>query len=181
MSSSDEYAAFTQTLTRLQAGTAASELHGSLSGYLCAGGRADAEDWLARLEITPGVDGAVADPALRDLFERARAQFASDPAQLKPLLPPPAAPLKQRARALVEWCRGFLGGFGLGAGAASAHLSAEGEEILGDLGTISATRAASDDDEEASFNDVLAFVQTAVALLNRHVQAARRAAARSVH
>ena len=181
MAAPDEHAALAQALARLHASIDASELHGALSGYLCAGGRADAAYWLDHPEITPGVDAATADPAMRNRFERARAQFASDPAQVELLLPPPNAPLKQRARALVEWCRGFLGGFGLGAGAASAHLSAEGEEILGDLGAISATRAESGDDEEASFNDVLAFVQTAVALLHRHVQAARRAAARSVH
>ena len=126
MSRSDEHATLVQALARCQAGSGASELHGSLSGYLCAGGHADAADWLDKLEVTPGVEGATRDPLLRDLFERARAQFATDPAQVKPLLP--ASPFEQRAQALVEWCRGFLGGFGLGSGAASAHLPAEGEE-----------------------------------------------------
>lgn len=181
MTASDEYSAIAGVLARLQVGSGASELHGSLSGYLCAGGRADADNWLDCLEITPGVDGAMNDPALRDLFERACKQFASDPAQVGPSLPPSSSPLAQRARALVEWCRGFLGGFGLGAGASIAHLPEEGEEILGDLGTIAATRGEGEDDEEKSFNEVLVFVQTAVALLHRHVQAARRAVARSVH
>ena len=175
MPRSDEHTALVQALARWQAGTGASELHGSLTGYLCAGGHADAGDWLDRLEITPGVEGAAADPLLRDLFERARAQFAGDPAQVKPLLP--AAPLAQRAQALVEWCRGFLGGFGLGGGAAGAHLPAEGAEILGDLGTIAGTRLQRGDADDTSFGEVLAFVQTAVALLHRHVQTARR----SVH
>lgn len=175
MTASDEYAAIVHALARWQAGTGASELHGSLSGYLCAGGHADAANWLDRLEVTPGSDGATADPVLRDLFERARAQFAGDPAQVKPLLPP--APLAQRAQALVEWCRGFLGGFGLGGAAASANLSDEGEEILRDLGMIAGTRLDSGDADEASFDEVLAFVETAVALLHRHVRAARR----SVH
>lgn len=179
MTRPDEYAALDQALARWQAGSGASELQGSLTGYLCAGGHADAADWLDRLEVTPGVDGATADPLLRDLFERTRAQFAGDPAQVKPLLP--SASLAQRAQALVEWCRGFLGGFGLGAGAASAHLPSEGEEILGDLGTIAGTRLDSGDADESSFHEVLAFVQTAVALLHRHVQTARRAMARSVH
>jgi uncharacterized protein YgfB (UPF0149 family) len=180
MTAPDEHAALAQVLTRLQAGVDASELHGALSGYLCAGGNADAGDWLERLEITPGADGATADPSLRDVFERVRAQFATDPAQVKPLLPPSQAKLDRRGRALVEWCRGFLGGFGLASGAASAHLPAEGEEILSDLGMIAGTRLNGDDDE-TSFDEVLAFVQTAVALLHRHVQAAQRAAARSVH
>lgn len=181
MTASDEHAALAQVLIRLQAGVDASELHGALSGYLCAGGHADTGDWLDRLEITPGVDGATADPALRDLFGRVRAQFASDPAQVTPLLPAAQAKVDRRGQALVEWCRGFLGGFGLGSGAASAHLPAQGEEILGDLGAIAGTRLASGDDDETSFDEVLAFVQTAVALLHRHVQAAQRAAARSVH
>ena len=81
MSRSDEHATLVQALARWQAGSGASELHGSLSGYLCAGGHAGAADWLDKLEVTPGVEGATRDPLLRDLFERARAQFATDPAQ----------------------------------------------------------------------------------------------------
>jgi uncharacterized protein YgfB (UPF0149 family) len=33
------------------------------------------------------------------------------------LLAPADAPLSQRAEAMFEWCRGFLGGFGLAVGA----------------------------------------------------------------
>jgi len=181
MTPPDEYAALVAAVARWQLGTSASDLHGSLGGYLCAGGHADAADWLDRLELLPGVDGAAADPLLRDLFGRVAAQFASDPAQVAPLLPAASAPLQQRAQALVEWCRGFLGGFGLGGGAASAHLSAEATEILGDLATIAGTRLRKGDADESSYDDILAFVRTAVALLHRHVQAARRDAARSVH
>jgi uncharacterized protein len=177
----DHYATIMQALARWQTGTGPSDLQGAVSGYLCAGGRADASDWLDRMEITPGLDGATSDPALRDLFEQARAQFAREPAQVEPLLPAATAPLQDRAQALVEWCRGFLGGFGLGGGAAGAYLSGEGAEILGDHGTIAAMPLQGNDEDEAALAEVLAFVRTAVALLQRHAQAARRKMARSVH
>ena len=38
-------------LATLRFGVDPSDLHGSLTGYLCAGGHADARDWLAALQI----------------------------------------------------------------------------------------------------------------------------------
>lgn len=181
MPHADLHAALEKTLTRCKAGTGAAELHGSLSGYLCAGGRAHVDDWLECLEITPGAAGATADAALREAFEHAQTQFRSNPAQVEPVLPVAASPAAERAQALVEWCRGFLGGFGLGGFAASARLPAQGEEILADFGMIAATQLEADADDERAFGDVHAFVCTAVALLHRHVCEARGAAQRSLH
>jgi uncharacterized protein YgfB (UPF0149 family) len=49
-----------QLLANLRFGIDPSDLHGSLTGYLCAGGRADARGWLAALELQPDDSAAAA-------------------------------------------------------------------------------------------------------------------------
>jgi uncharacterized protein YgfB (UPF0149 family) len=170
-------------LASLRLGVNASDLHGSLTGYLCAGGRAGADDWLDRLELSPADAQAAHDGTLAALLAAALAQFGHDPAQVEPLLPTASATLALRADALVEWCRGFLGGFGLVGSTLHAHLSDDASEILADFGTIATSRleiegGASD---EQAFFDVLDFVRLAVARLHRETGQSRRAATRSLH
>ena len=91
------------------------------------------------------------------------------------------APVERRADALVEWCRGFLGGVGL-SGTAARLLSADANEVLADIGRIAASRFDYDDDEEdeSALNEVLEFVRVGVLLL--HAEMMRPRSARdSVH
>src|SRR5690606_16169441 len=115
-------------------------LHGSLTGYLCAGAKTDAADWLGALQLGFDTPDAGGNAVLKNLFSACSAQFSNGDAEVEPLLPPAPALLPQRADALVEWCRGFLGGFGLGGSTQRGELSAQAQEILGDLGTIAASR-----------------------------------------
>lgn len=157
-----------EALRTLLPGVDASDLHGSLSGYLCGGGTAGADDWLDALQID--AEGAPsAHGTLQRLYRECRAQFAAMPASVDPLLPPRPAGPRRRGDALVEWCRGFLGGIGLSAAAARGGLSAEAREILDDFGTIAASRfeyAEARGDEQA-LDEVLAFVRTGAAMLHR--------------
>jgi uncharacterized protein YgfB (UPF0149 family) len=159
-------------LDALRLGVNPSDLHGSLTGYLCAGGHPGDEDWLDRLALAPGDEAAAADARLRALLAAGRAQFVSRPARIVPLLPAREAPLKRRADALVEWCRGFLGGFGLVAGGLRERLSDDAHEILDDFGTIAASHLEIDEDaaDERAFADVLDFVRAAVAALHREAR-----------
>ena len=143
-----------------------SELHGSLCGYVSGGGRGDADDWLQRLELdadvapTPG--GSL--DALRTVT---LAQFAAQDFDFQLLLPADDAPLAERADALVDWCRGFLGGFGLAAPAADA-LSGESVEALEDIGRIAASDLAYDGSEadESALAEIVEFVRVAALLLH---------------
>ena len=68
---------------------------------------------------------------------------------------------------MFDWCRGFLGAFGLATGA-SPPLSEEGEEALGDLAKL-ATATAQDDgdeDDEDALAEIEEFVRVAVLLLH---------------
>ena len=83
------------------------------------------------------------------------------------LLPVADRSLDERAEALFSWCRGFLGAFGLAAGAAPP-LSEEGSEALQDLARLAKASAESSEDEEDE--DALAeleeFVRVAALLLH---------------
>lgn len=166
-----------------------SELHGSLCGYVAGGGRADAADWLQRLaldsdsaSISEGmpVDRLSADAPAGDAIARLRAatldQFAAQDFAFQLLLPSDDEPLPARAEALLGWCQGFLGGFGLAA-PVSDGLSEDAVEALEDIGRIAASDPAYEGSEadEAALAEIVEFVRVAALLLHGEcVQGAQR-------
>lgn len=147
-------------------GVGASELHGALCGWL-AGGGADSQRWLGEVLA----DDAVAAPATGSVLDRLR---ATSVAQLEDrdfgfdlLVPEPDAPLVERSSALFDWCRGFLGGFGLAAGR-EPPLSEESSEALGDLARLAAAapQEEGDEDDEAALIEIEEFVRVAALLLH---------------
>ncbi|NCT67702.1 MAG: UPF0149 family protein [Rhodanobacteraceae bacterium] len=177
------HAALSDALQALRLGVDASDLHGSLTGYLCAAGRVGDADWPTALKLEGDAAALASHPLLQQFLRSCRAQFESTPARIEPLLPAPEVPLPRRAAALVEWCRGFLGGFGLAGMALHAPLSDDAREILGDFGAIAGARFAHTDAgaDATALAEVLEFVRTAAALLHRDVRAAARAGKRSLH
>jgi uncharacterized protein len=169
------HAQLAELLANSRFGVGPSDLHGSLTGYLCGGGVADAHEWLGALELVIDEAEAAAIPRAvqADLYEQCAAWFDDPDMAFEPLLPAPEVSLARRADALVEWCRGFLGGLGL-AGVSRQHgLSAEGAEILKDLGTIAGTRfeyADSEEDENA-LSEVIEFIRVGVLLLHAEILA----------
>ena len=83
------------------------------------------------------------------------------------LLPEADAPLMVRSGALFDWCRGFLGGFGLAAGG-NPRLSEEGSEALGDIAKLAAAQPQEegDDEDEAALAEIEEFVRVATLLLH---------------
>jgi len=159
-----------QTLVaRLRLGTSASELHGSLTGYLAGGGAVDGDALLGVLEL----DGEATEPTAADLAalgalaQHSQAALADTELGFEPLLPADDRPLHERAEAVVEWCRGFLGGFGLAGAAVQASLSAEAQEVLRDLGTIAGSSFdfGNESEDEDALIEVHEFVRMAAMLL----------------
>src|ERR1700722_6276310 len=153
-------------LVRLHVGVGASDLHGSLTGYLCAGGRTDVRHWLQALE-SDSPPNAASHMALDRVFADCNAALDDPELRFEPLLPDAETPIDTRADALVDWCRGFLGGLGLG-GKSGASVSDDAWEILRDLGTIAGSRFEYEnaEEDESALAEVVEFVRVGVLLLH---------------
>ncbi len=160
-----------QTLQALHAGVNASDLHGSLCGYLCAGGLTDAHGWTnaLALEIEAANGPQASRLVLEQLYTACCAQLDATDFSFKPLLPDPPLTLEERVSALVEWCRGFLGGFGLaGTVWRDYELSADANDILRDFSTIAASgfEYADKEEDETALTEVVEFIRVGVMLLH---------------
>jgi uncharacterized protein YgfB (UPF0149 family) len=171
------HAELSRALVALQAGISASELHGSLTGFLAAGGMSREGAWLHDLALDQ-VHDAIGGSADRLLFDRL---FAASSAELQDpslsfdlLLPDDEASIEERAVALVEWCRGFLGGLGVSGADLGEGLGGDAGEVLKDISRIAATRFDAGDtaeDDEEAYAEVVEYVRVGVMLL--HSQLAR--------
>jgi len=157
-------------IRHLQLATPGSELHGGLTGWLAGGGDGGAA-WLAPVLADPTLPAPATGSALDRLRVATSVQLEDRDFTFALLLPEEGEPLSVRSAALFDWCRGFLGGFGLAAGE-RASLSEEGTEALADLARLAAARpdAGDEDEDDAGEEDALAeieeFVRVAVLLLH---------------
>lgn len=162
-----DYTAVAQQAAALGLSSTPAELHGGLCGWL-AGGGIDRTDWLAAVLADAGLAAPEAGSALDGLRTATVAQLEDRDFGFELMLSQDSASLGERTGALFDWCRGFLGGFGLATGTRPA-LSEEGEEALEDLARLAASRSeefeAGDEDEDA-LAEIEEFVRVAVLLLH---------------
>jgi len=170
-----DFRALSEALSRLEPAVGAAELHGSLSGYLCAGGRAGAGDWLGALAFET-LQHAVSAAAERDVFDRlyveCRRELDDPDLVFGPLLPDEDdSSLAERSAALVEWCRGFVGGMGLAGSDLRHALSEEATEVLADFTRISRTEVgeALDAEGEDDYTEVVEYVRVGALLLKHEL------------
>lgn len=159
-------AAIDQQLNALELGIGASELHGAACGWIAGGGEVKG-NWLAQVMADDMLDAAAEGSALDVMFRASERQFEDRDFGLLLLLADDESALAQRSASLFDWCRGFLAGFGLAAGA-KPPLSEEGQEALVDLGRLAGASAQEDGDEEdeAALVEIEEFVRVAAMLLH---------------
>ncbi len=143
------------------------ELHGSLCGFLSGGGQHDRQAWLARVMADPLLSPPEAGGAMDRLYAASTRQLDSPDFEFELLLPGEDRPVSERGDGLVTWCRGFLGGFGLAAGA-QPPLSEDSSEALADIARIAASDLSYEDPEadEAALAEVAEFIRVAALLLH---------------
>lgn len=159
------FASVQSELSQLELGIDADELHGSLCGFLCAAGSASALEWPVQLALDSVASERLgADQPLGALYGCSVHQL-SDPQLGLILLLPDEEDVEVRANALLAWCRGFLGGFGLAGGSAQSD---DSREALSDLANIASSALSFDDPERdaASLEELIEFVRVAVLLLH---------------
>ncbi len=165
------FAAVQTELVALALGVDADELHGSLCGYLAAGGERTGSGWPQRLALDPVPAGQLAPQTpLGQLHAASIAQLEDSQFSFRLLLPE-SMDIEAQARGLIAWCRGFLGGFGLAGGRAGSE---DAREALADLGRIAATVPSFEDPEQdaESLEELVEFVRIAVLLLHNECAAA---------
>ena len=142
------------------------ELHGAVCGWIAGGGQAG-DDWLAKVMADDSLPAVPRGGALTRLRDASLAQFDDRGFGFELLLPDADASLAERSGALFDWCRGFLGGFGLAAGA-TPPLSDEGGEALADLARLAAAtpQEEGDEDDEDALGELEEFVRVAALLLH---------------
>ena len=161
------HAALAAELDALEAGLAPAELHGLLCGYLAGGGRQDRGQWLAAVMADPMMPVPEPGGAMDRLYDASLAQLDSADFAFELLLPPEDEHVSVRGDGLLAWCRGFLGGFGLAAGA-EPPLSEEASEALADMARIAASELSYEEPEadEEALEEVGEFIRVAVMLLH---------------
>lgn len=154
-----------RALSEAAIGIDAAELHGSICGLLSAGGRLAGADWLDVLAIEG--PRQMAGGVLDRLRSSTLTQLSDSEYGFELLLPREDADLGDRIEALGAWCRGFLGGFGLGSASAS-KLSDEASEAIEDLARIAQAELSFEDDEDDAnaLEEIIEFVRVAVLLLH---------------
>jgi uncharacterized protein YgfB (UPF0149 family) len=142
------------------------ELHGALCGWLAGGGTAEG-DWLAQVLADSTQPAVPAGSALDRLREASVAQYEDRDFGFELLLPGAEASLGERSGALFDWCRGFLGGFGLASGA-NPPLSEESREALADIARLAGASAQDEGDEEDedALAEIEEFVRVAALILH---------------
>lgn len=161
-------------LRSANAGVGAADLHGSLCGFLVAGGGGIAQflDAMSLPELAGGDAPAL---ALQRLFERSGVDLASDDYRFEPLLPDGERPVAERTQALLQWCQGFIGGLGLGGMRDERALSDDGREVLRDLAEIARSKVSHDEDDEVdetALAELTEFARVGALLLRSELRAA---------
>jgi uncharacterized protein YgfB (UPF0149 family) len=188
-----DYESLRESLVEAGALPALPEVHGGVTGALCAAGPAAAERWL---------DGLFADnrasnlPRLRDsLREVVHATWQMlDGGELgfELLLPDEDAPLEDQVQALALWCHGFLDGLGTSAPelpssrARGATGESEVAEILADFAEISRAGVGEDDAadrDQAGFAlaEIKEYARVSAQIVFEELAERRASAARDTH
>lgn len=102
-----------ETLSRFHLSTTASELHGMLTGLICAGVEADdIENWLPVLcledRYLPEDEYRPFEQDIRDAYLQVRKDLESFGVEFSVLLPEDGYSLLDRVSAMTSWCTGYL-------------------------------------------------------------------------
>lgn len=151
---------------------APAELHGALTGQLCAGVTFSPKTWLRKaVEFMDPADelSKTQQAVMQQLHDSTLAQLSDDDMLFQPLLPDDDdTDLLTRLEALAQWCDGFLAGFALVEEHRHAEFSVIITDALKDIAAIaqvgyeSVEEGALEDDAEDDYMQVVEHVRLLV-------------------
>jgi len=170
-----EYYELQRALLLARSLSGGAESHGILCGLLCGGATLGMQSWLDHVlgNEDPGCDTPQESLGLLAQIAEETVRAMDDPdAPFSLLLPDDDEPICERAAALVEWCEGFLFGFGMNGSADLAELSQEGREFVSDLKEISRMDVSSseeDEENEGALNELVEYIKAGTLILREEV------------
>jgi uncharacterized protein YgfB (UPF0149 family) len=177
MQYSDTFNEVQEDLESLHLHYAAAEAHGLLCGLLTAHGDHSEHAWFSELaERSARPREALFEvDSLERLARETRGLLLDKGDLFMPLLPDEEAPLEERARAVRDWCIGFLFGLGLNQEAQDATLSSEAQEALRDFSEIARMdvdaleeefgEGQDADESDQQLSDIVEYVRVAAAMI----------------
>ncbi|SIN84846.1 hypothetical protein SAMN05443662_0704 [Sulfurivirga caldicuralii] len=155
-------------------------LHGMLTGELCGAEKLEVGDFIKGLLQEIGAE-SVKEKALQTLYvlydETLKGLTSSD-FSLELCLPDEARPLIERARAVGQWCEGFLYGFGL-THPGRAKLGEEVKEYLETLQDVAdidseALKDVEDEQMNAQLEEIIEFIRIGAIAVYENLHPAER-------
>jgi len=150
-----------------------SEMHGAICGYLASGIEWSDASWPIELIGEPRSNCTEqVHSIVMTLARQAQASLESDDLDFAPWLADDETPLSSRVETMTLWCRGFLGGFGLGN--PEQPLASEVDEALQSFAVIAAAPPSlgKEDEDESAWMELVEFIRVS-ALLCHSYQARR--------
>lgn len=131
------YLAAQAALESAQADIGGAEFHGTFCALMCTRAPVDCHAWVDEIVIRGLPDDSTGDSlwreCLAEIGDLTRIAFEGGECDLEILLPDDDQPMAVRSQALVDWCCGFLYGFGLLPAAVLEALSTDAREVIDDI------------------------------------------------
>jgi uncharacterized protein YgfB (UPF0149 family) len=159
-----DYAMTQELLVSHQVYRSAAEIHGVISGQLCAEEAGyDLNLSLKILEIERG-SGEVITSLLKMLADDIKAQLGAEDFAFQPLLPSDDEDIRARLAALADWCDGFNAGFAGAWVREEAAMPEQTREVLNDFSRIAQVEQedeATERENEVNLMEIVEYVRMA--------------------
>lgn len=148
-----------------------SEMHGAICGYLASGIEWSDASWPIELIGDPQSHCAEQVRRIVGMVARqAQGSLDSNDLDFVPWLADSEVPLSVRVETMTSWCRGFLGGFGLGN--PEQPLASEVGEVLQSFATIAAAPpdiGEEEEEDESAWTELLEFIRVSALLCHSYL------------
>ena len=163
-----DFSSFQAILTSEGVEAHASEIHGVLTGLICAGFAFESTDYISMLadmfHQAESFETSIKNK-LQDFYGHIWQKLLDDHFGFQLLLPDDDDSIEERSHALAKWVQGFNLGFGLQQ-TKSATFSDEVKEVLADFGEIANLSDEIDEDEvaEQAYFEIAEYVRISALL-----------------